>query len=359
MTTALWALALLATLEVPAGGSLAEAAARARPGDSLRLAAGTYRESLRAPAGLAIAGAGPERTVLEPPEGEDGIRAAGPLSLSGLTVRAGPARCALKVDGGEVRLREVVLDGGSCGLFLGAGRVDGSEVELRGGMYGLLQRDGSASLTGGSIHGGISGAGMLHGQLSLSRVILFGPSASAALTVADGSVRLEAVVVVAPGPSGLSASYGGRITGSGVSVSGASEQGGVLGACVQSLKGAIHLSGSELLGCAGAALEASGGTVVLDGVEAEGGSAGCLVLLDGAQAELQGNRCTGRGPGLVAASGSTATARWNRWRTDPALYVECATGARVRLLAGEEVREPCPPAGGATVAPPSASPPRP
>jgi len=125
------------------------------------------------------------------------------------------------------------------------------------------------------------------------------------------------------------------------------ERGGFPGACVQVLKGEVRLASSELLHCGGAALEASGGTVALDGVEAEGGTAGCLVLLDGARAELQGNHCAGRGPGLVAASGSTAALRMNQWSVDPVFLVECETGSRVRLVygpRGTESREPCSPA---------------
>jgi len=116
----------------------------------------------------------------------------------------------------------------------------------------------------------------------------------------------------------------------------------VLGDCLHARKAEVHLTGGELRGCAGAAVEASGGTLVLDGVDAEGGAAGCLVLVEGARAELQGNRCTGRGPALVAAGGARAALRMNRWLADPALWVDCGGGARVELGYGEEVRQPCP-----------------
>lgn len=343
---ALLALALAAAVEVPAGASIAEALARAGPGDVVRLGPGSFREALDPPPGASVAGAGPERTVLEPPEGMQGVRAGGRLSLAGLSVRAGPGRCALAVEGGEVELHDVVLAGGACGAFVGGGTLRGEEVELRGGEYGILLRQGEASLAGGSIAGGAAGAAVLRGRLALSRVLLFGPSREAALSVAGGEARLEAVLVASPGPTGIAVSQGGRVEGRDVSIGGAVERGGFLGDCVQVLKGEVRLASSELLRCGGAALEASGGSVALDGVEAEGGLAGCLVLLDGARAEIQGNRCSGRGPGLVAASGSTATLGMNRWRVEPVFLVECETGARVRLLygpRGEESGEPCSP----------------
>ena len=96
-----------------------------------------------------------------------------------------------------------------------------------------------------------------------------------------------------------------------------------------------------LVGCAGAAVEASGGTLSLSGVDAIGGSGGCIVLVNGARADLSGNLCGGRGPGLVLADGARATARVNRWWTDPVFWVDCGSGARVELGRGETSRAPC------------------
>ncbi|HEY6001399.1 MAG TPA: hypothetical protein VIV57_00915, partial [Anaeromyxobacter sp.] len=81
--------------------------------------------------------------------------------------------------------------------------------------------------------------------------------------------------------------------------------------------------------------------ISLRGVDASGGSAGGIVLLDGASAALEGNVVAGRGPGLVLASGARASAVANRWWTDPAMWVDCGSGARVRLGRGEVLREPC------------------
>ena len=341
MTGALLWLAAAAAVEVPAGGSLAEALERARPGETVRLAPGTWGEAVFDAPAVAIEGAGAGRTILVAPEGRDGVRARGRLSLAGLTVVAGPERCALKVLGGDVALRDVALLGGSCGAFLDGGRLRGEAVDLRGGGYGLLLRDGEARLEGATLRGGFAGAAQIHGRLRLARAFLVGPSREAALSVASGEAELDLVLVLRPGAAGLAASYGGRIAGREVFVAGATESDGILGDCVHSLKGDIRLEGGELRSCGGAALEASGGTVVLDGVEAQGGSAGCLVLVDGARAELQGNRCTGRGPGLVATSGARATLRMNRWLGDPALWVDCGSGSRAEIRYGEEVREPC------------------
>lgn len=83
--------------------------------------------------------------------------------------------------------------------------------------------------------------------------------------------------------------------------------------------------------------------MTLRGMELSGGGAGGIVLVDGARAELVGNRYAGRGPGLVAASGARAVLRANRWRTDPVLWVDCGSGARVEIGRGEALKEPCAP----------------
>jgi hypothetical protein len=124
-------------------------------------------------------------------------------------------------------------------------------------------------------------------------------------------------------------------------VAGATEAAGFLGDCAQVIRARLRLHGATLAGCAGAAVEASGGTLDLSGVDAAGGKAGCLVFLNGAVADLSGNLCAGGGPGLVAASGARATARMNRWWTDPVLWVDCGSGARVELGRGETARPPC------------------
>jgi hypothetical protein len=115
----------------------------------------------------------------------------------------------------------------------------------------------------------------------------------------------------------------------------------ILGDCLQVIRGSLTLTSSGLSRCGGAALSASGGTVRLDGVDAQGGTAGGLILLDGARADLRGNWVTGRGPAVVAASGAQVDATFNRWRTDPVFWVDCGAGARVRLGFGEHVSEPC------------------
>ncbi len=335
------ALAASATIEVPAGAPLAAAIARARPGDLVRLGPGTHRGGLGRLAGVAIEGAGAGRTEVVAPEGEDGAVATGEVSLSGLALRAGPARSALKVLGGSARLADVVLDGGSCGAFVDEGRLDARDVDLVGGAYGLLARRGDVAVDGGSARGGEAGVGVLAGRVSLARLAITGPSREAGLSVAGGTTTLFAVTVRAPGPSGISASAGAVLEGRDVTVSGATEQEGFLGDCVQARRATVRLRWSALLRCGGAALEASGGTTSLVGVDAGGGAAGCLVFMDGGEADLDGNLCTGRGPALVVASGAKVRARMNRWRADPAAVVDCASGARLEVGPGERIRQPC------------------
>lgn len=334
------AFVVAATLDVAPGDDLGAALARARPGDVVRLARGEHHAELGRLSGVSIEGAGAGDTVVRVPEGADGAVATGDLALRGVALLAGPERCALKVLGGSVRLDDVVLAGGGCGAFVGDGRLDGRGVELSGG-YGLLAEGGEVVLDGGSARATDAGVALVGGAVTLRRFAVVGPSREAALSVSRGTATLEAVVLRAPGPSGISVSAGGRVEGVGVTVSGATEQNGFLGSCVQVIRGTLRLEGSTLVRCAGAALEASGGELALVGVDASGGSAGCLVLVNGAKAELVGNLCAGRGPGLVAASGARAAARHSRWWTDPALWVDCGSGARVALGPGERVPEPC------------------
>ena len=337
------AIALAATIDVPAGGELAAAAARARPGDPLRLGAGEHRGALGRLSGVRVEGAGAGRTVVTVPEGEDGAVAVGEVTLQGLSLRAGDGRCALKVLGGAARLADVALAGGGCGAFVDAGRLDGEDVTLAGG-YGLLVAGGEVALAGGSARGPNAAVGVTGGAVTLRRFATIGPAREGGVSVARGAVTLEGVVIRAPGPVGITVSAGGRVEGVGVTVAGASDWNGVLGDCVQVIRSTLRLTGATLLGCAGAAVEASGGDLALAGVDASGGSAGCVVLMNGASAALAGNLCAGRGPGLVAASGAKATAEANRWWTDPVLWVDCGSGARVHLGRGESARQPCDPA---------------
>lgn len=350
LLTALIPLALAASVDVPAGTPLGEAISHAVPGDVIRLGAGVHAGSLGRISGLRIEGAGADSTRIVAPEGQDGAVVTGRVELAGLTIEAGDARTALKVLDGEALVTDVSLRGAAVGAFVDGGRLEGRDVTLAGG-YGLLVRRGEVRLRGGlvrpagSAHAGIAVVG---GAVSLSRFAVTGPFTEAAITVGNGSALLEDVVIRDPGPTGVAVNRG-VVTGQDVEVAGAREQpvkgerglDAILGDCVQVLRGTLTLSSSGLTRCGGAALSASGGDVRLDGVDAQGGTAGGLVLLDGARADLRGNWVTGRGPAVVAASGAQVDATFNRWRTDPVFWVECGAGARVRLGFGEHVSEPC------------------
>jgi hypothetical protein len=341
MMAAVLAIVLGAEIDVPAGAPLAPALAGARPGDVVRLGPGVHPGSLGRAAGLRVQGAGAGITVIAAPEGEDGAVAIGALQLSGLTLRAGPQRCALKVLGGEARLEDVALVGGACGAYLDRGRLSGRGVTLEGG-YGLLAHGGDVALEEGSARGESAGIGVLGGTVTLRRFAVTGPSREAGISVAGGAASLEAVVVRSPGPAGISVSGGGRVEGVEVTIAGAVEgRGGVLGDCAQVIQGALRLEGATLARCAGAALESSRGEVRLDGVDASGGAAGCLVLVNDSAAELSGNLCVGRGPGLVVASRARARLVANRWWTDPVLWADCGAGVRVEVGRGEKLKTPC------------------
>lgn len=336
-------LALGAVVEVPAGAPLAPALASARPGDLVRLGPGRHAGSLGSLAGLRVEGAGAGVTLVEPTADEDGAVARGKVTLAALGLRGGPSRCGLKVfAAGEVSLEDVALSGGSCGAFVDGGRLAARGVALSGD-YGLLVRSGEALLEEGSAEGRGAGVALVSGAATLRRFAITGPSREAGLSVGRGTARLEAVVIRAPGPAGLTVSSGGRVDGVDVTVAGATEEKGFLGACVQVIRGTLRLAAATLVRCAGAAVEASGGDVRLEGMDATGGAAGCVVLLEGARGTLEGNLCAGRGPGLAVASGARARLVANRWRADPPLWVDCAGGATVELGRGELVASPCVP----------------
>lgn len=343
------ALSLLLGAEVPvaAGAPLAEALARLGPGDTLRLGPGEHRGALGRLGGVRVIGAGAGVTVLLVPQGQDGVVATGELALEGLSIVAGPRRSALKVSGGAARLRDVALVAGASGAFMEGGTLTGREV-LLDGQFGLLASGGEAQLSGVTAAGRHAAVAVLGGTLDLSRAALTGPSTEAALSVAGGVVRLAEVVVRAPGPTGLSI-LKGTLSGRDVSVSGPRETGRLLGDCLQVRRGEVWLSASELVACGGAALEASSSRVWLDGVDAAGGEAGCLIFTDHSEAVLSATLCTRRGPGLVAMQGSTVRAFAARFWTDPAIWADCGSGSRVELLDDPGARQPC--------AAPSASPP--
>lgn len=339
-------LLLGADVAVAAGAPLGEALARLGPGDTLRLGPGEHRGALGRLAGARVAGAGAGVTVLLVPQGEDGAVATGELDLEGLSIVAGPRRAALKVLGGSARLRDVALLGGASGAFLDEGRLAGREVVLDGD-YGLLVRRGEVRLTGLTASGRAAAVGVLGGDVSLTRSALTGPCAEAALSVAGGRVRLAAVVVRDPGPTGLSVSAG-ELDGRDVTVAGPrpvaggrEAEAGMLGDCLQARRGQVRLAASELVGCGGAALEISRARVWLDGVDAGGGEAGCLVFTDHAEADLSATLCTRRGPGLVVMQGAVVRTFGARFWTDPALWVDCASGARVVLQDAPGGRQPC------------------
>ncbi len=334
------AIVLTATIDVAAGADVAAALASARPGDVVRLAAGEHRASLGRLSGATVEGAGAGATFVLAPQGTDGAITVGDVTLSGLSIVTGPERCALKVLGGTARVDDVALSGGACGAFVDGGRLTGRRVHAAGG-YGLLVRAGEVSLDEGAARGRSAGVAVVGGTIALRRWQIVGPSREAGVTVAGGAATLDAVVIRAPGPSGISVSAGGRVEGRSVTVAGASELQGFLGNCVEVRRATLRLEASTLVRCAGAAVEASGGTLALTGVDATGGEAGCIVVLNGGSAELSGNVCAGRGPGLVAAGGARVRAEVNRWWTDPVMSVECGTGARVELGRGEASKQPC------------------
>jgi hypothetical protein len=136
-----------------------------------------------------------------------------------------------------------------------------------------------------------------------------------------------------------------------LAVSGPREHGGVGGDCLLVQRATVRLSASVLTRCGGAAVEASRADLRLDGGAAGGGAAGGFVFTDQARAELRGTLVTGRGPGLVAMQGARVRGWLARHWTDPAVWVDCGSGARVEWLDAGQARQPCLPAEPAGAAP--------
>ncbi|MFT3914508.1 MAG: hypothetical protein QM704_10440 [Anaeromyxobacteraceae bacterium] len=343
MVSALVSFLLAATLDVPPGADLAEVVGRARPGDVVRVPAGRHVAALGSLRGVRVEGAGAGLTVVEAPEGVDGAWAAGgEVSLSGLTLRAGPERCGLVVRAGTASLDDVGLTGGACGVRVDAGALRGKGLSLHG-RTALVVAGGDASLSDGDGRGERAAVLVNGGALALERFTLSaGRAAEAALVAASGRTRLSLVVVFAPGDVGVSASSGAEVEGDEVTVVGAGvQEDEIPGACLLARKATVRLTGGMLARCGGAALQALGGSVHLTGVDASGGVSGCLLFLGGARAELAGNACGGRGPGVLATGGAQVAARKNLWWTDPLRVVDCASGSRMTLGPGERGPVPC------------------
>ena len=337
----LLALAAAADLMVPAGAPVAEALSRAVAGDTIRLGPGEHRGALGRLSGVTVAGAGAGVTFVLAPQGEDGAVVDGDVTLRALSLVAGPSRSALKALGGTATLDGVALQGGAVALFVDGGRVAGRDVWLAGD-YGLLQRSGAAAITGLTARGDRAGVALIGGELELTRGTVTGPSAEAAVTIGGGTARLAELVLRNGGPSGLSVS-GGRVVARDLAIAGPREIGGIGGDCLLVMRATVRLAASELVGCGGAAVEASRAELLLDGVDAGGGSAGGFIFTDKTRAELRATLVTGRGPGLVAMQGAQVRGWQARHWTDPVLWVDCGSGARVEMLDAHGARQACSP----------------
>lgn len=335
-------LALAATLDVPAGGELAAALARARAGDVVRLAEGDHRGGVVLPEGVRLEGVGPGRTRIVAPEGADALAVERDAQVAAVSLEAAAPRCGLRVTAGTARVSGVRAAGGGCGARVSGGALEGEDLSLEGAV-GLLVTGGRVRIERGHLRGSDSGVALHGGAASLRHLAIGGPAREAGLSVAGGRADLEGVVVRAAGPAGIAVASGGEVEGVAVVVAGAGPgaEESIPGTCVQVRRGSLALSASTLLRCGGAAVEASGGTVRLSGVDVGGGAAGGIVLLDGASATLDGNLVAGRGPGLTLEGGARATARMSRWWVDPVFWVDCGSGARVVLGDGERSRAPC------------------
>jgi hypothetical protein len=338
-TTVLAHLIAAAIAEVPAGGDLAATLARAAPGDVIRLGPGIHTGTLAIPPGVRVQGAGAAATRVVAPEGADTATPAGDAELAALTLVARAPRCALIVRQGNVRGEDVVLEGGACGVRIEGGTLKGARMSARG-RVGVHVAAGALELEDARIRGTDAGVAVHGGRAELRRTVVDGPFREAGVTAEGGMTRLEGVVIRAPGPAGIAAEGGATVEGVGLVVAGAGGVDGIPGACVQVRRATLRLEGATLVRCDGAAVEAEGGTLALSAVDASGGLAGCFVI-HGGSAELTGNVCAGHGPGLVLAAGARASLRLNRWWTDPVLWVDCGSGARAELGAGESGRATC------------------
>jgi len=107
--------------------TIAAALAEALPGDTIRLAAGTYYEHV-ALRGISLVGAGPDQTVIaNGPEGSpSAITAVGGGVIAGLTVLPSPGRTAMVVDG-PWTLRDCTVKGGTAGVVCPPKDIGGAD----------------------------------------------------------------------------------------------------------------------------------------------------------------------------------------------------------------------------------------
>ncbi|MER7023931.1 right-handed parallel beta-helix repeat-containing protein [Streptomyces ramulosus] len=136
------------------GESIQKAVDAAQPGDTVRLAPGTYRESVRIDKpGLTLRGAG-ERTVLRPPAGRAATRAAGDCGKdgNGICVLGGPGHRVA-----DVALRSLTVEGfRKSGVWAsGTDRLSVRDVTARDmGQWGIAQQESvRATVRGNTVTG--------------------------------------------------------------------------------------------------------------------------------------------------------------------------------------------------------------
>lgn len=145
-------------LRVDTGASAAAAVARAAAGDTVLLAAGSFKETIAIPRGVCLRGAGVGRTVLTYP-GNEVVRVSGgsgeargsgsagsvasPAALIALTVR--DARTGIAVDGADLRVASChIEDCEEVGVRVrGPARVELANDVLEGNDVAVLAREGA------------------------------------------------------------------------------------------------------------------------------------------------------------------------------------------------------------------------
>jgi len=117
-----------ATLDARSAAELTAALAKAKPGDTVRLVAGTYAGTLTVPAGVTLRGAGYLKTILDVGAADTGVTLAGDnAAVADLAVMTHGSMAIMGKDVKTISVAGVLVRGGAVAVFFQ--KVDGARIE--------------------------------------------------------------------------------------------------------------------------------------------------------------------------------------------------------------------------------------
>ena len=255
----------------------------------------------------------------------------GAVALSGLAIQAGGPRAALKVLGGRGLGRGVVARRRARSGPSSTGAGSRVATSTLAGGYGLLLRRGEVSLAASRARGAQRGPGAARRpRLELRQLAVDGPlhggRGDHLGRRAPRSRAWSSVTPARPGsrswraPGSRRADWTSRGPARWTAASWATAS--------RCCAGTLRLDGERPRRAAEAPPSRRWAGTLRRSWASTHGRGGRLpgASSTGPQAELDGNRCSGRGPAVVSAGGAQVSATMNRWRADPVFWVECARG---------------------------------